>query len=327
MEKGPEFTEEKLRRLAERLLNGTITPEEEAMLKSWYYSFEEKEAAGSMTEDLEATGRRIKMRIDRFIPAARPQRSILRRVHPLVKVAAVLIIAFSVWLITRHTDRHGATAAPWQEFTAGAKAGKVSLPDGSIAWLNTDSRLRYRLNEGLREMSLEGEAYFDVKHDKDHAFIVHAGKTTTTVQGTVFDIKAYPVDGKIWVTVHSGKVQVKDTRSHIKVLTANKQVKFDNIMDSLAETTVSAAMFSTWIDGKLAFNNDSFEELTNELSRHFNIRFNFRNEKLKHCKFLATFNAGETLENILHILQQISGCTFTVSSDGRTVDISGEQCF
>ena len=86
---------------------------------------------------------------------------------------------------------------------------KTILPDGSTVWLNAGSRIRYASDFILskREVFLDGEAYFDVKQDQAHPFIVHVGNIAIRVLGTEFNVQAYPHEDHIETTLIKGKVQ------------------------------------------------------------------------------------------------------------------------
>ncbi|RYZ95824.1 MAG: hypothetical protein EOP47_25055 [Sphingobacteriaceae bacterium] len=86
----------------------------------------------------------------------------------------------------------------------------ITLGDGTKIWLNGGSKLKYpeTFRGKLREITIEGEAFFDVAHDADHPFIVHTGDITTQVLGTSFNIKAYPDEQLLKVDVVSGKVGI-----------------------------------------------------------------------------------------------------------------------
>src|SRR5439155_8152 len=84
------------------------------------------------------------------------------------------------------------------------------LPDGTQVWLNAESRITYSntFNKSLREVNLEGEAYFDVTHDAAHPFIVHTSSIAIKVLGTAFTVKSYASDKTIEATLLRGSIEV-----------------------------------------------------------------------------------------------------------------------
>jgi ferric-dicitrate binding protein FerR (iron transport regulator) len=92
----------------------------------------------------------------------------------------------------------------------GRQRQKVLLPDGSTVWLNTQTRLRYSQGrDSVRRVELEGEAYFTVRHDAAHPFIVHTARLEIADLGTSFDVKAYPGDRAAEATLIEGSIEVR----------------------------------------------------------------------------------------------------------------------
>ncbi|HVW62489.1 MAG TPA: FecR domain-containing protein, partial [Puia sp.] len=157
--------------------------------------------------------------------------------------AAVLVLGVAGGLLYRG-QRHPNIAATSPVPTAHDKEittrygtrNFLELPDGSKLWLNAGSKVKYA--EDRRELTLEGEAFFDVKHDPDHPFIIHTGKLDVRVLGTSFNVKAYPNDSTIETTLIKGKVEIDfpgNTRSGI-VLRPNEKVVIPKKEEPVAQT-------------------------------------------------------------------------------------------
>ena len=109
---------------------------------------------------------------------------------------------------------------------------KIILPDGSQVWLNSDSKLSYgeRFNDTIREVSLEGEAYFDVIKDKNRPFIVMTNALNIRVLGTAFNIKSYAQDATIETTLIRGMIEVRKNNEPATkkiVLTPNEKLIYN----------------------------------------------------------------------------------------------------
>ena len=85
------------------------------------------------------------------------------------------------------------------------------LPDGTVVWLNAGSRIEYKIpdNKPVREVTMEGEAYFNVSKDPDHPFTVNAGEMIIKAYGTAFNVKAYPDEKAVETTLVEGSVSVE----------------------------------------------------------------------------------------------------------------------
>ncbi|UPK69598.1 FecR family protein [Chitinophaga filiformis] len=280
--------------LARKWLAGTATEEEINVLMQWYGKEE----------------------MDMVRMEDRPR---TRRLSTVWWMAAAILIAAGVWaLYPKGAEKKLVVYVPKEQ------QNRIVLPDSSIVWLNADSKLQYHEGPQHREVTLSGEAFFDVRKGA-RPFIVKAGGSTTTVLGTSFNIKAYSGEPTS-ITVASGKIKVEDERKHITVLTANKQITLEEKTDSAAERTVNATVYHAWINGGFEVNNETFESIANTLSRKYDVTFHFENNALKQCTFIASFDEQATMERILELLCKINNSTYRISQDKKEVYISGEGC-
>ncbi|SDE97849.1 FecR family protein [Chitinophaga filiformis] len=280
--------------LARKWLAGTATAEEINILMQWYGKEE----------------------MDLVRNEDNPRR---RRLSSVWWMAAAVMIAAGIWaLYPKKAEKKLVVYVPREQ------QNKIVLPDSSIVWLNADSKLQYNDGPQSREVTLSGEAFFDVKKAA-RPFVVKAGGSTTTVLGTRFNIKAYSGEPTA-ITVASGKIRVEDERKHITILTANKQITLKETTDSTAERTVNATVYHAWIQGGFEVNNETFESVANMLSRKYNVAFHFENDALKKCTFIASFDEHTPMDRILELLCKINNSTFRISQDKKEVYISGEGC-
>jgi ferric-dicitrate binding protein FerR (iron transport regulator) len=235
----------------------------------------------------------------------------------LFSVSALLSINF---FAGRENDQ--STKAPTTEHRF------IKLPDGSTVLLNAGSKLDFPESfEGKdsREVILTGEAYFDIRHDDHKPFIVHTGALKTTVLGTAFNIKAYPTEKSITVTVTRGKVKVSDDLKVIGVITPNQQITFDKVQQQAEQQTVDSRNTIAWADRDIFFDDSTLEEVAIQLAERFKVDIRFRDEQLKSCRFTATFIRGEDLEQILNVICEFNGARYYKDEEGN-IEIAGEGC-
>jgi ferric-dicitrate binding protein FerR (iron transport regulator) len=305
------MSEENMHHLAKKWLEGTATEAEIKRLHEWYH--DKEEAAVPMPDPtMEA---RIKKEISSFIA---PKRS-----FAWAAIAASIMLLIAAWSLFRHPGKETNMV---QVYVPREHRDHLRLPDSSEVWLNADSKLSYHEQNGKRTVTLEGEAFFSIKSAAGRPFIVEAGKTTITVLGTSFNIKAYKNDPKVLITVATGKVQVQDNRKAPAILTANKQITLEPITGEIKQKEVNAIVYKSWIDGKFEVNNESFEEIANRLSRKYNVTFHFEHPEMLQCTFLASFDSNATLPLILNMLCRINNSTYTISEDKKEIYISGNGC-
>ncbi len=213
----------------------------------------------------------------------------------------------------------------------------ISLPDGSKVLLREGSHLSYNkdFNKTTREVTLIGEAYFDVVHIEEQdrgndqggprPFIIHTGKVKTTVLGTAFEIRAWPANKNVTVTVSRGKVKVEHEGHLIAILTKDKQVSYNLETSISGERKVKAAELLTWAQSDMTFDEMSFDTLAAHLGRRYNVKIMFKNPELAHCFFTGRFSGTESLEEVLNILTATSKTSYIIN-DQKQIVIDGEKC-
>lgn len=203
------------------------------------------------------------------------------------------------------------------------QTSKITLADGSTVWLSAASILKYptRFSDSLRHVYLKGEAFFDVAKNAEKPFIVNSEGLETRVLGTSFNVRVFEGEDNILVTVASGKVSVrqkgvaadslKESVNPTTILQPDQQLVF-NKEDRLASTqTVNSTLYTSWKDGRLIFENHSFEEIARRLEQWYGVRFHFSNMALKQERFKIVFE-NTSLEYALRMLQVIKEFEFNI---------------
>lgn len=250
-----------------------------------------------------------------------------------VAAAAVLVIAVSAgWWISR--QRPDPLPQQWvaieqAESPSVVHSGKqfVRLPDGSTVLLNANSRLSYPASFGTlgREVTLIGEGYFDVRHDPSKPFKVLTGDVTTTVLGTAFNVKAYPGDEEIEVTVTRGKVNVEGGRRSFGIIKEDQQIAVNTATHDFVQTNVKAATAVAWQSKYLILDDVSLEEAARIIGQKYKVEITLANEELKACRISATFLNGENLEQVLTVVCGVVHSTYDMLPDG-SARIVGKGC-
>ncbi|MDN5210877.1 DUF4974 domain-containing protein [Fulvivirgaceae bacterium BMA12] len=181
----------------------------------------------------------------------------------------------------------------------------TKLSDGSIIKLNAGSKLRFpkQFSASLREVYLEGEAFFEVERDTSRKFIIHTERVLTSVLGTSFNIKAYPEDQITQVAVATGKVlvQSEDHQGDIRqsvTLRANEMAVYDKKdFNRLKAVRVGESEFS-WRDDILYFDKTPVPELVVMLERWYGKQIRLENEAFRNKTYSGIFE-NETLKNVL----------------------------
>lgn len=235
----------------------------------------------------------------------------------LIRAAAVLFLPlFSLVLLTYLTGNDPfiafkQTEPRWAEIStlAGGKA-KFELPDGTNVWLSFESRLRYPLafTGDLREVELEGEAYFEVVHNTAKPFRVKAGGLGVLATGTEFNVLAYPDDETIEATLVSGRVEIELLTSSgyqtVDQMDPGDYNIFSKENRQLQQFTgVDTEKYTSWKEGKLIFEDEPLEKVLKRLERWYNVTFIVEEDR-ELIEFPVKINViDETLVQVLELLQ------------------------
>lgn len=223
-------------------------------------------------------------------------------------VAAILASGIAFFL-TRSSDTVTlAATSEKQTFT---------LPDGSKVYLNRNSTLRYneRFAQNNRDITLEGEAFFDVAPNEAHPFIVHAGASQTKVLGTSFGIKAYDAQ-PVRLNVITGKVAFsnQEKKGDALVLTAGHSavVKANEDPEAITEADPN---FTSWKDNKLVFRRSSLASTFSAMEEYFGIEIRIEDSSLSGIEYNASFsNPG--LDTMMKVISQTTGVKIVEESKG-----------
>jgi ferric-dicitrate binding protein FerR (iron transport regulator) len=203
----------------------------------------------------------------------------------------------------------------------------ITLADGSRVNINAGSELKYpqAFNGKTREVFLSGEGYFDIHHDAAKPFIIHTGKTVTTVLGTAFNIKEDKLNHTVVVTVTRGKVSVANGDHFLGVITPDQQLSFNTNDGHASKLYVDATKVIAWQKANLQFDDVTLEAAAKQLEQQFNVKITFANDRLKRCRFTGASPAGDNLHTVLTAICGFNNASFQINKDG-TVLISGEGC-
>lgn len=203
----------------------------------------------------------------------------------------------------------------------------IRLQDGSTVLLNNGSRLVYpdTFNGKTREVTLVGEAYFDIKHDASRPFIVHAGDVNTIVLGTAFNIKAYPSQKEIIVTVTRGKVKVADSVKTYGIITPNESISVNVASSKYLKEKVNAEEIVEWKKTYLVLDDVSMEEAAILINSKYFVNISFSKESLKRCRISATFLNNESLDQVLAVVTGVVNATYSMQPNDQVI-INGEGC-
>jgi transmembrane sensor len=187
-----------------------------------------------------------------------------------------------------------------------------NLPDGTKGMLNSGSNLSYSLPFcDDRQVILEGEAWFEVKHDEEHPLKINTCNSSVKVLGTNFNISAYPTENYIEVVLQNGKVEFENKKVNKKVtMHPYERLVFTN--DTVTKSITDPAKYSAWTEGKLVFRGDPMAEVCRRLERWYNVKVILADSSLAKYSFRATFE-DDSLSDVLRFLSMTSPIRYSIS--------------
>lgn len=212
------------------------------------------------------------------------------------------------------------------------KRSIIYLPDGTKVWLNAESRLTYPatfqdVNE--RQVSLVGEAFFDVTENPDKPFLVNTPNLQVKVLGTSFNVRSYETDNITETTLLRGKVMIAlnsdddDEQDDFVTLKENQQAVYSNDSGQLSLRTVEAEAVASWKEGKLVIVNKPIPDIEVALERWYGVEITIEGSVSDDCRFSTTIE-NEPITRILELFTATGNVTYTINDN--LITLKGDLC-
>jgi len=309
--------------LLSKFLAGEATPEEAIRVNTWIEFSEENRERYSQAERLWTM-----TAIGKDLPqTALGLRSFKRtrfvRSYRYAAVAAILLM-FSVTAVLYKIQTPNRSVVAWEIKQTRNEIAALNLPDGSSVVINRQSVMKWR--KGLagtsRDVVLAGEAFFDVKHDDHKPFVVSIGDVKIRVLGTAFNVHNRRQEGVVQTSVVRGKVMM---------YTAQKQIIIDAGMTGIYKRKTNELLLMklknenslAYATHSLSFSAAPLLEVSNELSKAYEVKFVFENANVLDCRLTTEYH-NKSLPFIMDVIAESLGLSYTIK--GNIVYISGDGC-
>jgi len=241
----------------------------------------------------------------------------------ILRYAAVLLLAFCSGGVLFYLFTPKVTT------TAGLKDGiktmfivplgqtaEVILPDSSRVLMNSGSTLSYSpdFNPENRKVELNGEAFFNVKKDPLHPFIVKTSSVNIKVLGTSFNVEAYNDKfQEVNTTLISGKVEIETlTNKKLAELTPGMMGSYNKTRQSLSLSKVDINLYTSWKKGLLTFNDVPLQTITEKIERWYNVEIIYLNPKLKELRYSGAILKNKPIDQILEVMKITSDIQYKI---------------
>lgn len=208
------------------------------------------------------------------------------------------------------------------------KRSSIALADGSKVWLNSGSKLVFpsSFTKERREVFLEGEAIFEVAHDKERPFIVKSGIQNIEVLGTVFNVSSYQDDEMISTVLKSGSVKIiydpyaSLNSSKELIITPGTLATYQRNDKAIATKRVDIDSYFSWRDGIFIFKNDSMQSIMKKVSRYYNVQIVIADEALANATFSGYLDVNQPVDKVIKTIQETTKFAYTITNDKISIN-------
>jgi transmembrane sensor len=223
-----------------------------------------------------------------------------------LRIASVIILPLLTFIGIHTYKETYLKKETWVEIKAPAwTRAQFSLPDGTTGWLNSNSSIKYNGNFNAdRQVTLKGEAFFDVFKDRKNPFVVNTPEINVKVSGTRFNVASYENEKNVEVVLEEGKL-IFNVKGMNKSYTMNQNdlVVYDKTLRNFSTEVVQPQKYLSWTEGKLVFRNDPLDIIARRLERWYNIYIEVNVSLTEDVRLRATF-IDEDLEEVLNLLKR-----------------------
>ncbi|MDE3741651.1 FecR family protein [Maribacter polysaccharolyticus] len=205
---------------------------------------------------------------------------------------------------------------------------KTELSDGSVVWLNSGSKLVYPVvfKSDKREVYLEGEAIFEVAHNKKKPFHVISENQVVEVLGTVFAVTNYKDENSINTVLKSGSVQISylsgtsasEVADKIKI-TPGTKASFDKETKGIVSEKVDVDTYFSWREGLLIFKNNNLPYIMKRISRYYNMEVAIGDEAQKEETFSGYLDLKDDIGKVMETIKESTDLEYEVNETTITI--------
>lgn len=239
---------------------------------------------------------------------------------PFMRVAAAVVLLFLVGLAWYFL---GEKEVQQLTFSTAEKADSLLLADGSQVFANRQSKITYpkEFSGKKRAVKLEGEAFFQVKSDKEKPFIVQTENIEIQVVGTAFNVRNDEVSGETQIVVQEGKVVVRSATDSVFLTAGQQAVISKNTI--LKKESIGDKNFLAYKTKRLVFEQTTLNEAVEKINNLYLSNITLKNKVLGSCLLTVSFENAK-VEEIIEIIAQT--LNLTVSQEGKQLFLDGKGC-
>ena len=248
--------------------------------------------------------------------------SLLKRKQLLLtRVAAVIVVILMSALITMQVINPVHKETFTENISPKGQKTRIKLPDGTNAWLNSGTILRYsnKFGNKNRIVTLEGEGYFEVASNRKIPFIINTTDIKVEVIGTSFNIMSYSEDEFIEITLEEGTVTFEIMATgEKKILHPGEKAVYNRRTSTVDILQVNALTSIAWKENLLRFDNENFSDIIQKLERWYDVKISVQGIDSIEDRFTMTIKT-ESLKEVLELIKHTTPIEYTIHEDDVTI--------
>jgi len=308
-----------------KFFDGTASLEEEMKVRRWMEEsddnrkdfFKERKLFEALSLNVNKKHIEKKRRIQ-FAP--------LNNVFIKVAAAVAIIISIGFYVKNNFIAKDTLLTAKNSVSVPLGQRAKLILPDGSVVWLNSQTNFQYPsvFANNKREVSLDGEAYFEVKGNKKCPFIVSTSKGKVRVTGTKFNVLAYSDNESFETSLMEGKVEVLPKNISINNVILKPHQKSILRNNKLLIDTITDGSDYLWRDGFIAFKDKTLLDVLGRLEKGFGVKIMVLGNKNELSKktYTGKFLISDGINYSLNVLQKDIGFKYYRDNESQIIYIN-----
>jgi ferric-dicitrate binding protein FerR (iron transport regulator) len=312
--------------LLQRYVEGDVTPEEIRRVTEWLDTSEDNVREYVSLHKL--YDRSLWKETRRERPVLKRKKSPAKRIAlECARIAAVVVIVLAGVRFLDRTAAGDNDPSPRREafhtlFVPAGQRAELILSDGTAVWLNARSHLIYPavFEKGKREVTLDGEGYFEVAHDEARPFTVKTKTVDVHVLGTEFNVVAYGAGSPVEVSLLKGSVVLNHAETNRRRrMNPGERVRWDDGLFSVF--AIDNYDYFKWKEGVLCFDNASVGAIMEKLELYFDVNIDVKKTNLLHYRYTGKFRTQDGVEQVLKVLQLEHKFVYTRDSERNTITV------
>lgn len=213
-------------------------------------------------------------------------------IRKVYRIAAVMFLFLGIYFVSKSV-----LSEKYQTYSTTKKEiKKISLPDGSLVWINENTQIKHSYNNKNTHIILTGEAFFQIYPQKNNKFTITTEDITTEVKGTAFQVSHQNNNTKISVT--EGTVLVKQKNKNILSLSASEEFIYNNFSKKYTKQTFMHPNFLAWKTKTLSYQNTSLIQIIKDIEKLHHLKIKIIGKDLNICNITTTFDNISAMESL-----------------------------